>query len=113
MLLALKKIMEIENFLQNKIDDSTILDYRISFKFNTNIDVFVLLTDKNQTIYSDFKSRFKSQFSQERIDISIVTLSDCRMDDFYQYLFSQDRNPDKVDAKLKRRLDNLIDYENH
>jgi hypothetical protein len=32
--------------------------------------------------------------------------------DFYHYLFSQDRNPDKVDAKLKRRLDNLIDYEN-
>jgi hypothetical protein len=104
---------EIEKFLHSKIDDSTFLDYRISFKFNMNIDVFVLSKDEknskeeNNTVINEFKS----QFLNEKIDIDTVTLSDCRMDDFYDYLFSQERNKDKMEMTLKRRDDYLTHYE--
>jgi hypothetical protein len=39
MILALKKIREVENLLNDKIAESVIVDYRIALKLNMEINV--------------------------------------------------------------------------
>lgn len=109
MLTPIHNLREIEHFLQRcKKDNSTLLDYRITFRLNLDLDISVLLDERDNTILSELEKKLKIQ----KVHLNTITLPDCKNDDFYGYLFSQEKNPNPINLLNKRRYDYLADYEN-
>ncbi len=101
MILALKKIREVENLLNDKIAESVIVDYRIALKLNMEINVFVLVEDD--------KIELPELKNDPKINFEIITKVDCESDGFYEYLFDKEKNPKKIDLTLRRRYTNWLE----
>ncbi|KHD11106.1 hypothetical protein PN36_10795 [Candidatus Thiomargarita nelsonii] len=109
MLTPIHKLIEIEHLLnKSKKDNSKLLDYRITLRLNLDIDISILLKERDSTILSELERKLKNQ----KVHLDTITLSDCKTDEFYDYLFSQEKNPNLINLLNKRRYDYLADYEN-
>lgn len=111
MLLALSEISKIENYLASKIDSKEILDYRISFKFNMDVDVFVCVDKTTSFSVEDFSLQFPN--SNNRISLELISLNELRNDDFYQSLFENTGKTSKKVFHLRRRLDNQLGFQEY
>jgi len=106
MLLALKKILDIEKYLKDRVDDSTIKDYHLVLKVNMDIKGFIFV-EKETARLTTYLNELKSN---ENIDFEIVTQADCEGDELYKYLFIQkEKVIPKVDLSFRRRYENLLD----
>lgn len=99
MLRALSEISKIKNFLEESITSKSIRDYRISFGFNMDVDVFVYVNEKTQL----FKDSLCSSFP--KTNIKLISSDDLHRNPYYQGIFD---NEDKV-INLRRRLDRQFD----
>jgi len=108
MLVALSEISKIESYLTSKIKTREILDYRINFKFNMDIDVFVSVDDNTSFSIKDFHCQFPN--SNDGISLEIVSPNDLRTDDFYKSLFERTGKTSKKLLHHRRRLDNQLSF---
>lgn len=108
MLTALCEISNIESYLESKRHTQELLDYRISFKFNMDVDVFVLADPQNSFPISEFHSKFAN--TQNRISLEVLSSLDLK-DNFYRSLFENTGSTSKTIFHLRRRLDNQLSYQ--
>ena len=107
MLTSIHDVRNVEHFLNSRMDNSTLLDYRITLRLNLDIDISVLSEKSNNSILSELNNKGNTQ----KLHVEVVTLSDFQQDDFYEYLFSQHKNPNPINLVNRRRDDYLTDYE--
>ncbi len=107
MLTSIHNLRHIEQFLNSRRDNSTILDYRITLRLNLDIDISLLSKDSDNTILSELKNQINTQ----KLHAELVNQSDLQTDEFYDYLFSQNKNPNIINLVNRRRDDYLTHYE--
>lgn len=113
MILVLEKIQAIVKFLETKIQQSVIIDYRITLKLlDTQIKIFVLVDPpQNSLVQPEFQSFLRQEeIPAKQIDLELVTSREQQFEDFYKFLFSDQDNPKKVNLTFRRGYSNLIDY---
>jgi cellulose biosynthesis protein BcsQ len=108
MLVALSEISKIERYLTSKINTREILDYRINFKFNMDIDVFVSVDANTSFSIKDFHCQFPN--SNDGISLEIVSPNDLKTDDLYKSLFERTGKTSKKLLHHRRRLDNQLSF---
>lgn len=108
MLLALSEISKIEKYLTSKINTKEILDYRVSFKFNMDIDVFVSVDASTSFSVKDFNAEIPN--SDRRISVELVWPNDLKTDDFYKSLFERTGKTSEKVFHVRRRLDNQLGF---
>lgn len=99
MLLGLKELNKLENFLDSLVEKKAIYKYRIYLNLNTTISVDVV-ADNNDEIKNQIEN-------SGLVDISIdewIDKKEYENDEYYQKLFEK-----KIDKEHRRRLINLID----
>ncbi len=107
MLTSIHNLRHIEHFLNSRRDNSTILDYRITLRLNLDIDISLLSKNSDNTILSELKNQINTQ----KLHAELVNQSDLQTDEFYDYLFSQNKNPNLINLVNRRRDDYLTHYE--
>jgi MinD-like ATPase involved in chromosome partitioning or flagellar assembly len=107
MFIALTEIEKISAFLNDKLASHIIKNYRVGLGLDTEIDIILLLEEEHHVIVDELKRTFKNP----NINIEVITETEAEADGFYQYLFSEHDNPNKVNLKFRRRYSSLIDAE--
>ncbi|MBN2747568.1 MAG: hypothetical protein JXR34_12645 [Bacteroidales bacterium] len=93
MLLALKKIEEINTNLSNEVKENKIIAFRMALKLDMRIHV---------TILTHQKAYMPEWLKHPSINVELVTEEDCFADGYYEQLFDRGVNP--IDLGFKRRF---------
>jgi cellulose biosynthesis protein BcsQ len=116
MLLAHRFVEIIDSILKTMIEDGFIINYRISFKFNMQVESIIFIEDslEKKDVATQFENRLNKELEKNfsvRFDLNsfktkYLNRFDIEEDDFYNYLL--DKKSKKI-TNLRRRYENLLD----
>jgi len=110
MLLALKRLLDIEKDLKKMSDSSIILGYHLALKVNLDIKGFILVEHETKQL----ATALNQLKDNENIRFEVITEVERGTDELYKYLFPYNEDTkkynSKIDLSFRRRFNNLLDY---